>query len=107
MHLSPQAYPIHQQSFKEVLPSLTQCPQEEALSCWQQLGNAKLLSIHPSDDEDDLQSHSPLMSPGGSQQQSPQHCSSNNTQVHPPPMASLASHSPILLSTSTSHSPSP
>jgi hypothetical protein len=96
LHLSPTC-----------LPSLTQCLQEEALSRHQQLGNAKLISIRPPDDEDDLQSRSPLMSPGGSQQQSPQHCSLNNTPVHPPPMASLASHSPILLSTSTSCSPSP
>jgi hypothetical protein len=51
MHLSPQAYPIHWQSFEEVLPSLTQCLQEEVLSHRQRLGNAKLLSIRPPDDE--------------------------------------------------------
>ncbi|KAG1877157.1 hypothetical protein C8R48DRAFT_768705 [Suillus tomentosus] len=97
------AYPIHRQLFEEILPSLTQCLQEQVLSRRQRLGNAMLLSVSPPDHENDLQICSPSISSDASQQQSQCH-SSNNTMVH---LQTVGSHSRTLSSTSTSRSPSP
>ncbi|KAG1850777.1 hypothetical protein C8R48DRAFT_778123 [Suillus tomentosus] len=97
------AYPIHRQSFEEILPSLTQCLQEQALSRRQRLGNAMLLSVRPPDHENDLQIRSPSISSDASQRQS-QCRSSNNTMVH---LQTVGSHSRTLSSTSISRSPSP
>ncbi|KAG2738631.1 hypothetical protein P692DRAFT_20851636 [Suillus brevipes Sb2] len=90
------AYPIHRQSFEEILPSLTQCLQEEASSRRQRLGNSKLLFAR-----------SLSMNPDDSQQQSLQHRGLNISPVCPQTMTPLASHSRALSSISTSRSPSP
>ncbi|KAG1830673.1 hypothetical protein DFJ58DRAFT_736921 [Suillus subalutaceus] len=77
-------FPIHRQSFEEMLPSLTQCLQEQALSHRRRFGNTKLLSVRSPEDfmSFDLQSHPPSMSPDVSECQSSQICDPNNTPIH-------------------------
>ncbi|KAG2140878.1 hypothetical protein BD769DRAFT_1662806 [Suillus cothurnatus] len=99
-------FPIHRQSFEEILPSLTQCLQEQALSRRQRLRNTQLLSIS-STEQSIGKSYPPLMSLDFSQRQSPQFCSPDNTQIQSQTLTSPGSQVCGISSTSASRSSSP
>ncbi|KAG1854900.1 hypothetical protein F4604DRAFT_1932561 [Suillus subluteus] len=97
-------FPIHRQSFEEVLPSLTQCLQEQALSRRQRLVNVDLLSVRFPEQSMSSDLHSP-MSSDATRRQSLQLCGPNDTQIHSQSLASPESHA--CGASSTSRSPSP
>ncbi|KAG1900872.1 uncharacterized protein F5891DRAFT_1188372 [Suillus fuscotomentosus] len=99
-------FPIHRQSFEEILPSLTQCLQEQALSHHKRHGNSAPLSVR-STEQSVLQSRPASMSLESSQHPSPQFCGPNNTPIQSQTLASPGLHVCDLSLTTTSCSPSP
>ncbi|KAG1786746.1 uncharacterized protein HD556DRAFT_1449405 [Suillus plorans] len=99
-------FPIHHQSFEEILPSLTQCLQKQALSHHKRHGNSAPLSVR-STEQSMLQSRPASMNPDSSQHPSPQFCGPNNTPIQSQTLASPGFHVCNLSLTMTSCSLSP
>lgn len=108
MYSSPQPFPIHRQSFEEILPTLTQCLHEQALSNRKRLGYAAPLSIRSTKQSVLHRDSRPAsISPDSPQSQSPQFCGSNSRPIQSQTLTSQGSHLSHLSLTPTSCSPSP
>ncbi|KAG1905089.1 uncharacterized protein F5891DRAFT_1183794 [Suillus fuscotomentosus] len=73
-------FPIHRQSFEEVLPSLTECLEKQALSRRQRLVNVNSLSVGSPEEPISLDLRN-VMIPDASQRQSPQSCGQNDLDI--------------------------
>jgi hypothetical protein len=108
MYSSPQPFPIHRQSFEEILPTLTQCLHEQALSHHRRLGHAASLSIRSTKQSVLHRDSRPAsISPDSPQSQSPQFCGPNSRPIQSQTLTSPGSHLSRLSLTPTSCSPSP
>jgi hypothetical protein len=110
IRLHPQTTPIHRQSFEEILPTLKQLLQGQALSR-RSPPVAQQLSVRPEyPAPSDHRSRSAFMSPHASHPSLPQCPDLNTTPAHPDhaeTLVSLPSHAISLASELMSRSPSP